>query len=209
MLLLLDNYDSFTWNLVHLLGTLSPDLDIAVHRNDALTIEAIETLSPQAIVISPGPCTPSETGICRDVIRTFGGCIPLLGVCLGHQSIADVHGATVRRSDAPVHGRTSTINHTGTGVFAALPPQLEVARYHSLIVDREAIKPPLEVTAWTDDGVVMALRHTEMSAPLVGVQFHPESFLTPCGPALMANFLSIAGISVDASAIPCDASETN
>lgn len=208
MLLLLDNYDSFTWNLVHLLGTLSPDLDIEVHRNDALTIADIEALSPQAIVISPGPCTPAETGICRDAIRTFGGRIPLLGVCLGHQSIADVHGVPVRRSDTPVHGRTSMITHDGAGVFAALDPVLEVARYHSLVVDRDDIKPPLEVTAWTDDGVVMALRHTEVSVPLVGVQFHPESFLTPCGPSLMANFLRSAGISVDASAIPCDASTT-
>ncbi len=203
MLLLLDNYDSFTWNLVHLLGTLSPDLQIDVVRNDAVTVDDVRIMAPRAIVISPGPCTPAETGVCRDVIRAFGGTIPMLGVCLGHQSIADVDGVTVRRASQPMHGQTSIIEHDGKGVFAGLEPKLEVARYHSLIVERDDIQPPLEVSAWTDDGIVMALRRTGGQADLVGLQFHPESFLTPCGGRLMANFLRSAGIVVDDAAIPC------
>ncbi|MCH2136452.1 MAG: aminodeoxychorismate/anthranilate synthase component II [Phycisphaerales bacterium] len=197
MLLLLDNYDSFTWNLVHLLGTVSPGLDIQVHRNDALSVSEIEELSPAQIVISPGPCTPSETGVCRDVIRRFGGEVPLLGVCLGHQSIADVRAVAVSRHDMPVHGRTSMVEHDGRGIFEGLDNPFPAARYHSLIVDRAGIEPPLEVSAWTSDGIVMALRDTSAAAPLVGLQFHPESFLTPAGPRLMANFLKASGEQVD------------
>ena len=202
VLLLLDNYDSFTWNLVHLLSTVAPGIDIEVHRNDALTVAAIEAMKPDQIVLSPGPCTPAETGVCRDVIATLGGQVPMLGVCLGHQSIADVHGITVRRHDEPVHGRTSTIEHDGRGVFAGLPPRFDAARYHSLVIDRNEVKAPLEVSAWTDDGVVMAIRHTGLPQPMVGLQFHPESFLTPCGGMLIANFLRAAGVSVETPLAP-------
>lgn len=207
MLLLLDNYDSFTWNLVHLLATVSPGLEIQVHRNDALTLSEIESMAPDQIVLSPGPCTPSETGICRDVIAALGGRTPMLGVCLGHQSIADVRGVHVRRHDMPVHGRTSVIEHDGRGIFEGVQPRFEAARYHSLIVEREGIRPPLEVSAWTDDGVVMAVRDVQAEAPLIGLQFHPESFLTPCGGQLMANFLRASGAQVDAGAAAVSCSE--
>lgn len=204
MLLLLDNYDSFTWNLVHALGALAPGLEIQVHRNDAIDAADIQAMSPSLIVISPGPCTPAKTGICRQVIRDWGGRVPLLGVCLGHQAIADVHGVTVRRHDMPVHGRTSIIHHDGKGIFSGLEQGLEVARYHSLVVERKEVVPPLEVSAWTGDGIVMGLRRTDVEAPLVGLQFHPESFLTPCGGRLLANFLRFAEVEVDeAAAVPC------
>lgn len=196
MLLLLDNYDSFTWNLVHLLKTVAPGLEVQVHRNDAVSLEDIEAMQPEQIVLSPGPCTPAETGVCREVVAAFGGRVPMLGVCLGHQSIADVHGVTVRRHDEPVHGRTSMIEHDGRGIFQGLPPRFEAARYHSLVVHRSDVRPPLEVSAWTEDGVVMAVRGTDMSVPLVGLQFHPESFLTPLGDALIANFLHASGVSI-------------
>ncbi|MCH2138224.1 MAG: aminodeoxychorismate/anthranilate synthase component II [Phycisphaerales bacterium] len=205
MLLLLDNYDSFTWNLVHLIGVVAPGLQVAVHRNDALDVDAIEAMGPEAIVISPGPCTPTETGICRDVIRAMGGTVPMLGVCLGHQAMADVNGIAVARHDRPVHGRTSTITHDGQGVFAGLPDRIQVARYHSLIVPAKEIRLPLQASATTDEGEVMAMRLVDSAAPMVGLQFHPESFLTPTGGRLMANFLTMAGIEVDQSAIPCPA----
>jgi para-aminobenzoate synthetase component 2 len=198
VLLLLDNYDSFTWNLVHLLGTVAPSLAIEVHRNDALTLAEIEAMGPSHIVLSPGPCTPKETGVCREVIARLGGHVPMLGVCLGHQSIADVHGVRVLRHDEPVHGRTSVIEHDGRGIFEGLPKRFEAARYHSLIIERSDISPPLEVSAWTDDGVVMAVRGRDMDAPLVGLQFHPESFLTPLGGSLMANFLRASGVEAQA-----------
>ena len=197
MLLMIDNYDSFTWNIVQYLGELGAD--VVVHRNDEITLEQIEEMEPQQIVLSPGPCTPNEAGISMAVVETFGGQIPLLGVCLGHQSIGQVFGGSVQRAHDVMHGKTSTIHHSGVGVFEGLDNPLEATRYHSLIVAREGLPDCLEMTAWTvnDHGEVdevMGLRHREL--PIEGVQFHPESILTPCGHALLANFLSSSGLAV-------------
>jgi anthranilate synthase component 2 len=190
MLLMIDNYDSFTYNVVQYLAELGAD--VVVHRNDEITLAEIEHLAPERIVISPGPCTPNEAGISMDVIRTFGPRIPVLGICLGHQSIGAVFGGRVVRARQVMHGKTSMIHHAGVGVFAGLPEPFEATRYHSLIVERGTLPECLEITAWTqyDDGrfdEIMGLRHR--SLPIEGVQFHPESILTRVGHALLRNFL--------------------
>lgn len=193
MIFLLDNYDSFTYNLVQRIGEIDPQANIRVERNDQITLEQIEELAPERIIISPGPCSPSEAGLSRAVIEHFGPRIPVLGVCLGHQCLADVYGAKVVRAQRLMHGKTSRISHNGTGVFAHLPNPFVATRYHSLIVPRETVPPCLEITAWVhDDGQpfeVMGLQHRDY--PVHGVQFHPESFLTTDGYRLLGNFLKI------------------
>jgi para-aminobenzoate synthetase component 2 len=193
-ILLIDNYDSFTYNLVQRIGELDPDVKLRVVRNDRITVDQAQSLAPTHLLISPGPCTPRETGICPDLIRAFRGRIPILGVCLGHQAIADVHDMTVHRHDVLMHGKTSEIHHDDRGIFRGLPNPFTATRYHSLIVDRATIGPDFEVSAWTDRDEVMGLRWTAGApddAPMDGVQFHPESFLTVDGPALLANFLGL------------------
>jgi len=186
--LVIDNYDSFTYNLVHFLGELGAD--ITVRRNDKVTLEEIAAMAPEAIVLSPGPCTPTEAGICLAVIERFKGDIPILGVCLGHQAIGQALGGEVVRAPALVHGKTSRINHTGKGIFRGLNAGFEATRYHSLIVRAETLPQTLEVTATTDDGLIMGMQH--VSLPLHGVQFHPESIASENGHALLQNFLNIA-----------------
>ncbi len=189
MLLLIDNYDSFTYNLVHYLGELGVESE--VHRNDQISTAEILKKKPQAIVLSPGPCTPNEAGICLDLIAKAGPTIPLLGVCLGHQSIGQVYGGKVIRAPLPMHGKLSTITHTGKSVFKGLPKSFEVTRYHSLIVERATLPKDLIVTAETADGIIMGLMHK--TDPVHGVQFHPESIASEQGHALLANFLELAG----------------
>lgn len=190
MLILIDNYDSFTYNLVHYLGELGAACE--VHRNDKVTVQDILNARPKAIVLSPGPCTPNEAGICLDLIAKAGGHIPLLGVCLGHQSIGQVYGGNVIRAPQPMHGKLSTIRHTDAGVFKGLPREFSVTRYHSLIVERSSLPDCLKVTAETADGIIMGLQHK--THPVHGVQFHPESIASEQGHALLANFLELAGI---------------
>ena len=190
MLLMIDNYDSFTWNLVQYLQSLGAE--VRVVRNDELTVPQIRALQPGRIVISPGPCTPNEAGVSVDVIRELGADTPILGVCLGHQGIGQVYGGTVIRAGNIMHGKTSPIRHEGKGVFAGLPDRYQATRYHSLVVDKNSLPDVLEVTAWTenDDGSIeeiMGLRHRQF--PVEGVQFHPESILTEHGHALLRNFL--------------------
>ncbi len=185
MLLLLDNYDSFTYNLYQYLSELGAD--VQVRRNDQVSLEEIGRMQPERIVISPGPCTPNEAGLSCDVIATFGPYIPLLGVCLGHQAIGQVYGGRVVRAPQPMHGKTSLIYHQREGVFGNLPQPFEANRYHSLIVERSSLPAELEITAETDDGLIMGLRHR--SYPVQGVQFHPESIMTPVGKDLLRNFL--------------------
>jgi anthranilate synthase component II len=188
---MIDNYDSFTYNLVQYLQALGAEVKVV--RNDELSVPEIEALAPERIVISPGPCTPNDAGVSVDLIRNLGARIPILGVCLGHQSIGQAYGGDVVRAGRIMHGKTSRIRHTGNGVFAGLPDGYEATRYHSLVVSRDTLPDTLEVTAWTehDDGSVeeiMGLRHREY--PVEGVQFHPESILTEHGHALLKNFLS-------------------
>ncbi len=186
MILLIDNYDSFTWNLVQALGSLGAE--VSVHRNDALTAADALALRPDAVMLSPGPCTPDQAGICLELTRACAEArLPLFGVCLGHQAIGQAMGGRVIRANAIVHGKTDRIHHAGAGVFAGLPAPLEATRYHSLILDRASLPASLEVTAWTEDGIVMGVRHRDL--PLEGVQFHPESIATPDGPALLKTFL--------------------
>ncbi len=185
MLLLLDNYDSFTYNLYQYLAELGAD--VQVRRNDQVSLEEIGRMQPERIVISPGPCTPNEAGLSCDVIATFGPYIPLLGVCLGHQAVGQVYGGRVVRAPQPMHGKTSLIYHQREGVFGNLPQPFEANRYHSLIVERSSLPAELEITAETDDGLIMGLRHR--SYPVQGVQFHPESIMTPVGKDLLRNFL--------------------
>jgi len=187
MLLMIDNYDSFTYNLVQYLGELGQELK--VYRNNKITIAEIEAMKPERIVISPGPCTPKEAGISIDVIRHFAGTIPLLGVCLGHQSIGEAFGGDVIRAPYLMHGKTSMIHHDGKTIFAGLPNPFEATRYHSLIIKRETLPPVLEISAWTEDNVIMAVRHKQFK--LEGVQFHPESILTGAGKDLLRNFLKL------------------
>jgi anthranilate synthase/aminodeoxychorismate synthase-like glutamine amidotransferase len=193
MLLLIDNYDSFTFNLVQALGEIDAALEVKVVRNDRITVEEARALNPSHLLLSPGPCTPKESGVCGDLIVAFRGRVPILGVCLGHQTIADRHGMTVRRHDVLMHGKTSSIHHDGKGIFQGLPNPFNATRYHSLIVDRSTLSPAFEVSAWTEVGEVMGLRWIGTApgggAPMDGVQFHPESFLTTDGPQLLANFL--------------------
>ncbi len=188
MIVMIDNYDSFTYNLVQYLGELGADVRVA--RNDQITVAEIERLAPEKIVISPGPCTPREAGISCDVIRHFAGRIPLLGVCLGHQCIGEVFGGDIVRAPALFHGKTSMIFHDGKTIFRGLPRPFEATRYHSLVIRRETLPECLELSAETDDGVIMGVRHRELL--IEGVQFHPESILTREGKRLLANFLSQA-----------------
>jgi anthranilate synthase component 2 len=188
----IDNYDSFVYNLVQYLGELGADP--VVHRNDELTVEALEALEPDAVVISPGPGRPSDAGISNAVIERLAGRTPILGVCLGHQCIGEVFGGNVVRAAQVVHGKTSMVHHHGEGLLAGLPQPFEATRYHSLVVDAASVPADLEITATTDDGTVMALRHRRYSVE--GVQFHPESILTTAGKQLMANFLARAGSAV-------------
>jgi anthranilate synthase component II len=188
MLLMIDNYDSFTYNLVQYLGELG--VEVQVYRNDAITVAEIERLAPEKIVISPGPCTPTEAGISCEVIRRFAGRLPLLGVCLGHQCIGEVFGGEIIRAPALFHGKTSMIYHDGKTIFRELPRPFEATRYHSLVIRRDTLPDCLELSAETDDGVIMGVRHREFLVE--GVQFHPESILTLEGKKLLANFLSQA-----------------
>ncbi|KKJ30371.1 para-aminobenzoate synthase component II [Enterobacter hormaechei] len=186
MILLIDNYDSFTWNLYQYFCELGAE--VVVRRNDEIALADIDALAPQKIVISPGPCTPSESGISLEVIRHYAGKLPILGVCLGHQAIAQVFGASIVRAAKVMHGKTSPITHTGTGVFLGLNNPLTVTRYHSLVIDPPTLPADFEVTAWSATREVMGIRHREYD--LEGVQFHPESILSEQGHALLANFLN-------------------
>jgi len=191
MLILIDNYDSFTYNLVHFLGELGAPCEVI--RNDKITADNVLKKKPKAIVLSPGPCTPNEAGICLDLIAKAGPKIPLLGVCLGHQAIGQVYGGNVIRAPEPMHGKLSTIHHIGKGVFKGLPERFQVTRYHSLIVERKSLPDCLEIMAETSDGLIMGLQHK--THPVHGVQFHPESIASEQGHALLANFLELAGMS--------------
>lgn len=190
MLWLIDNYDSFTYNLVHYIGELG--VECHVERNDAVTAADVLAAAPEAIVLSPGPCTPNEAGICLDLVQKAGGDVPILGVCLGHQAIGQVYGATVVRSDTLMHGKVSSIEHAGQGLFAGLPDGLRVTRYHSLTLSPDSIPDCLEVTARAADGTVMGVSHREQ--PVHGLQFHPESIASQHGHAMIANFLDLAGV---------------
>lgn len=187
MILLIDNYDSFTYNLVQRLGEYDPSLEMRVVRNDQITLDEIDALKPSRIIISPGPCTPAEAGISKQVIERFSPTIRTLGVCLGHQCIGEVFGGKVVRADRIMHGKTSMIHHDNTGIFRGLPNPFEATRYHSLVIKPDTLPDCLVVSAWTDQNEIMGVRHK--TYPLEGVQFHPESFLTLDGPKLLANFL--------------------
>ncbi len=187
MILVLDNYDSFTYNLVQYFGELGADLHVV--RNDQISVDEIAKLGPERIVVSPGPCTPHEAGISCEVIKNFGEKLPILGVCLGHQCIGEVYGGEVVRADRLMHGKTSPILHTGKGVFAGIPSPFEATRYHSLIVKRDTLPDVLEITAETAEGEIMGLQHKTL--PVHGVQFHPESILTTEGKRLLRNFLEL------------------
>jgi len=186
MILVIDNYDSFTYNLVQYLGEMGEEL--VVYRNDEITVDEIERMSPDRIVISPGPCTPREAGVSVETIRRLAGKVPLLGVCLGHQSIGAAFGGEIVRARAPMHGKTSLIHHDGKGVFCGLENPFVATRYHSLVIRRESVPECLKVSAWTEDGEIMGVRHREF--PVEGVQFHPESILTRAGKELLRNFVS-------------------
>jgi anthranilate synthase component 2 len=190
MLLVIDNYDSFTFNLVQYFGELGEE--VRVFRNDEITLAGIAELKPARLVLSPGPCTPAEAGICVEAIGHFMGQLPILGVCLGHQSIGAALGGRIVRAPSPMHGKASVIAHDGRGVYAGLPERFSVVRYHSLVIEAETLPAALEVSARTDDGLIMGVRHRELAAtaaPLEGVQFHPESILSEHGHALLKNFL--------------------
>jgi len=197
MLLLIDNYDSFTYNLVHYLGELGAE--VVVHRNDALDVQQAMALRPAAIVLSPGPCDPAQAGICLALTAAAAETrTPLLGVCLGHQAIGEAFGGRVVRAREIVHGKMGTIHHTGKGVFAGLPSPFQATRYHSLAVDRDGLPDCLEITAWVEDGTIMGLRHRDL--PIEGVQFHPESIASEHGHRLLRNFLDAAGVPLGAAA---------
>lgn len=193
MIFILDNYDSFTYNLVQRFGEIDRTLDLRVVRNDQITLEEIARLNPERIIISPGPCTPSEAGISKSVIAEFGPTRPVLGVCLGHQCLGEVYGWNVSRADRLMHGKTSLIHHHNTGLFRGLPNPMTATRYHSLLVRPDGVHDDLEVTAWTQDEghprEIMGLKHKQF--PVYGVQFHPESFLTENGTDLLKNFLTV------------------
>jgi para-aminobenzoate synthetase component II len=192
MIFVLDNYDSFVYNLVQYLGVLGQEL--VVRRNDTISVEEVSALDPSVILISPGPCTPKEAGISLDLIKTCAGKIPIMGVCLGHQSIGDAFGGSVIRAPEVKHGKISTIRHDGKTIFRGIGNPFEATRYHSLIVERESLPDCLEVSAETDDGIIMGLRHKDFCVE--GLQFHPESVLTGPGMAILKNFLNVAGVSV-------------
>jgi len=185
MLLMIDNYDSFTYNLVQYFGELGEE--VAVHRNDEITLDEIAKMKPGRIVVSPGPCTPNEAGVSVPAIREFAGKIPVLGVCLGHQSIGQAFGGKIVHAKQLMHGKTSLIRHEGGGVFRGLPQPFSATRYHSLVIERESLPECLEITAWTDDGEIMGVRHRTLAVE--GVQFHPESILTEHGHRMLKNFL--------------------
>ena len=185
MILIIDNYDSFTFNLVQYLGELG--VDIRVARNNAITIADIEKMNPEGIVISPGPCTPNEAGISVELIKKFHKTIPILGVCLGHQAIGQAFGGEIVKAPTVVHGKVSSINHTGKGIFHSVPDRFSAARYHSLVIKKESVPKELEITAWTDDNVVMGVQHDH--SPTFGVQFHPESIATQYGKIILENFV--------------------
>ena len=185
-LFMLDNYDSFTYNLVQYFGELGAEVTVA--RNDEITIAEIEALDPDLICISPGPCSPAEAGISVDVIKHFAGQVPILGVCLGHQSIGAAFGGNIIRAKQLMHGKTSTITHRGSDVFSDIPSPFTVTRYHSLVIERDSLPECLEISAESEDGEIMGVAHKEL--PVFGVQFHPESILTPCGRTIMENFLA-------------------
>jgi anthranilate synthase/aminodeoxychorismate synthase-like glutamine amidotransferase len=187
MILLVDNYDSFTFNLVHFLGDVGGRCEVV--RNDALTVDQALARQPEAIVLSPGPCTPNEAGICLDLIAAAAGKIPVLGVCLGHQAIGQAFGGQVVRAPAPMHGKLSQVSHAGTDILEGVASPFTATRYHSLVVDRPSLPEALVATAWTEDGLIMAMRHRLL--PIFGVQFHPESIMTQHGHAMLANFLRI------------------
>lgn len=190
MLVLIDNYDSFSYNLVHFLGELGAEA--AVWRNDAITPDEVLARRPEAIVLSPGPCDPDKAGICLDLVRRAAGRTPLLGVCLGHQAIAQAFGARIVRADAPMHGKLSAIRHRGGSLFAGLPSPFEATRYHSLTVEPESLPSVFDIAADTEDGTIMAIHHRDL--PIHGVQFHPESIASEYGHEVLANFLDIAGV---------------
>ena len=189
MILLIDNYDSFTYNLFQYLSELGAELMVV--RNDKITLEDIEAISPEAIVVSPGPSTPDRAGISNEVIRYFGGSLPVLGVCLGHQCVGYAYGGRVSHAGEIMHGKSSLIHHDGRGVLKGLPNPFEAIRYHSLAVQREGLPACLEVTAWTDKGIIMGVRHREY--PVEGIQFHPESIMTRVGKDILRNFLRVVG----------------
>jgi len=190
VILVIDNYDSFVYNLVQYIGTATSEID--VRRNDRVALDEIDRLAPKAIVLSPGPGRPEDAGICVDLVRRFGGAIPVLGVCLGHQAIAVAFGATVCQAAQPLHGKTSSVQHNGTGLFADVANPTRVTRYHSLVVKDDDLPDELQVTARADDGTIMGLRHCKM--PIFGLQFHPESILSEDGPLLIRNFLRMHDI---------------
>jgi len=185
MLLMIDNYDSFTYNLVQYFGELKQE--VAVYRNDEITLEQVAGLKPRHIVISPGPCTPNEAGISVPLIKEFAGRVPILGVCLGHQSIGQAFGGRIVHAQRVMHGKVSAVQHRSQGVFRGLPNPLQATRYHSLVIERASLPACLEITAWTDDGEIMGVRHRTLAVE--GVQFHPEAILTESGHAMLANFL--------------------
>ena len=187
MILLIDNYDSFTYNLVQRLGEIDPALEVLVRRNDQITLDEIQTLSPERIIISPGPCTPKDAGISCEVIRRFGAKVPILGVCLGHQCMGEALGGLVVRAPRIMHGKTSMIFHDGKGLYRGIASPFEATRYHSLVIHPDHVPPELEVVAWTDQKEIMGVRHKQF--PMEGVQYHPESFLTLDGIKLLANFV--------------------
>ncbi|HJZ93811.1 MAG TPA: aminodeoxychorismate/anthranilate synthase component II [Gemmataceae bacterium] len=191
MILLIDNYDSFTYNLVQRFGELNPQLPMTVARNDQITCDQIADLRPTHIIISPGPCTPREAGVSNEVLQRFAPTTPIFGVCLGHQCIGHTFGGEVIRNWRIMHGKVSPIHHNGQGVLAGLPSPFEATRYHSLVIKKDTFhNPDFEITAWTEEGEIMGVRHRQW--PLHGVQFHPESFLTTEGPKILRNFLSLA-----------------
>ena len=192
MILLIDNYDSFTYNLVHYFGELGADIE--VHRNDTLSVDEALALKPEAIVLSPGPCDPDKAGICLELVKRAAGKIPIFGVCLGHQTIGQIFGGKVIRAPLCMHGKMSRISHDGKGVFAGLPEGFEATRYHSLTLDPDQIPDCLEITARSEDGVIMGVQHKDM--PIYGVQFHPESIASEHGHDILANFMKLAGLPV-------------
>jgi anthranilate synthase component 2 len=190
MILVIDNYDSFTYNLVHYLNELGAET--RVYRNDAITAEQALALKPQAVLLSPGPCTPDEAGVCLDLLARAPRDLPILGVCLGHQAMGQAEGGKVVRAKTLMHGKTDSIRHNGAGVFKDIPSPFTATRYHSLAIDRSSLPNTLEVTAWTDDGEIMGVQHKDR--PMYGVQFHPESIATQYGHEMLANFLDLAGV---------------
>ncbi len=188
MILMIDNYDSFTYNLVHYLAELGEE--VVVHRNDKIKLEDIGKLDPDMLVVSPGPCTPKEAGISVEAIKEFAGRMPILGVCLGHQSLAYAYGAEIVRADRLLHGKTSEIHHDGKGIYKNIPNPFEATRYHSLLINKKSLPKEFEISAWTDQGEIMGIRHKEHL--IEGVQFHPESILTKHGKDLLRNFIAIA-----------------